>query len=83
MPFGISVAGDVFQRKLDTIFGNLPQVACIADDIIVVGYKEDHSDHDEAFSKLLNTARKNNVKLNYDKLQYILDCQNLLNVFVT
>ena len=68
MPFGISVAGDVFQRKLDTIFGNLPQVACIADDIIVVGYKEDHSDHDEAFSKLLNTARENNVKLNYDKL---------------
>ena len=70
MPFGISVAGDVFQRKLDTIFGNLPQVACIADDIIVVGYKEDHSDHDEAFSKLLNTACENNVKLNYDKLQY-------------
>ena len=70
MPFGISVAGDVFQRKLDTIFGNLPQVACIADDIIVVGYKEDHSDHDEAFSKLLHTAWENNVKLNYDKLQY-------------
>ena len=70
MPFGISVAGDVFQRKLDTIFGNLPQVACIADDIIVVGYKDDHSDHDTAFSKLLHTARENNVKLNYDKLQY-------------
>ena len=70
MPFGISVAGDIFQRKLDTIFGNLPQVACIADDIIVVGYKDDHSDHDEAFSRLLHTARINNVKLNYDKLQY-------------
>ena len=40
------------------------------DDIIVVGYKEGHSDHDEAFSKLLDTAWKNNVKLNYDKLQY-------------
>ena len=70
MPFGISVARDVFQRKLDTIFGNLPQVACIADDIIVVGYKDDHSDHDEPFSKLLHTTRINNVKLNYDKLQY-------------
>ena len=57
MPFGITVAGDVFQRKLDTIFGGLPQIACIADDIIVVGYKEDHSDHDEAFSKLLHTAQ--------------------------
>ena len=70
MPFGITVAGDVFQRKLDTIFGNLSQVACIADDIIVVGYKADHSDHDTAFTRLLQTARENNVKLNFEKLQY-------------
>ena len=70
MPFGISVAGDVFQRKLDTIFGNIPQVTCIADDIMVVGYNEDHSDHDKAFSKLLHTAQMNNIKLNYDKLKY-------------
>ena len=70
MPFGITVAGDVFQRKLDTIFGDLPQVACTADDIIVVGYSEDHSDHDKAFTKLLHTAQRNNVKLNYEKLQY-------------
>ena len=70
MPFGITVAGDVFQRKLDTIFGNLSQVACIADDIIIVGYKADHSDHDTAFTSLLQTARENNVKLNFEKLQY-------------
>ena len=60
MPFGITVAGDVFKRKLDTIFGHLSQVACIADDIIVVGYKADHSDHDTAFTKLLQTAHENN-----------------------
>ena len=70
MPFGITVAGDVFQRKLDTIFGNLSQVACIADDIIIVGYKADHSDHDTAFTRLLQTAHENNVKLNFEKLQY-------------
>ena len=70
MPFGITVAGDVFQRKLDTIFGNLSQVACIADDIIIMGYKADHSDHDTAFTRLLQTAHENNVKLNFEKLQY-------------
>ena len=70
MPFGITVAGDVFQRKLDTIFGHLSQVACIADDIIIVGYKANHSDHDTAFTQLLQTARENNVKLNFEKLQY-------------
>ena len=70
MPFGITVAGDVFQRKLDTMFGHISQVACIADDIIIVGYKANHSDHDTAFTKLLQTARENNVKLNFEKLQY-------------
>ena len=36
---------------------------------MVVGYKPDHSDHDQAFTSLLQTAEKCNVKLNFDKLQ--------------
>ena len=73
MPFGAKVAGDVFQRKLDECFGKLKQDIIIADDIMVVGYKPDHSDHDQAFTSLLQTAKKCNVKLNYDKLQYKKD----------
>ena len=69
MPFGATVAGDVLQRKLDECFSKLKQVIIIADDIMVVGYKPDHSDHCQAFS-LLQTAQKCNVKLNFDKLQY-------------
>ena len=37
MPFGMNVAGDVFQHKLDKIFGKLKNVMCIAEDIMVVG----------------------------------------------
>ena len=37
---------------------------------MVVGYKPDHNDHDQAFTSLLQTAHKCNIKLNYDKLQY-------------
>ena len=70
MPFGVNVAGDVFQHKLDEIFGKLTNVLCITDDIMVVGYKEDYSDHDLALTKLLQTAQKNTVKLKYNKLQY-------------
>ena len=70
MPFGVTVAGDVFQCKLDECFGKIEQVIIIADDIMIVGYKPDHSDHDQAFITLLQTAKKCNVKLNYDKLQY-------------
>ena len=68
MPFGARVAGDVFQHKLYECFGKLKQIIIIADDIMVVGYKPDHSDHDQAFTNLLQTAQKYNVKLNYDEL---------------
>ena len=70
MPFGATVAGDVFQHKLDKCFGKIEQVIIIADDIMIVGYKPDHSDHDQVFTTLLQTVQKCNVKLNYDKLQY-------------
>ena len=44
----------------------------IADDMIV-GHQQNHSDHDQALATLLETARRCNVKLNYDKLQYKKD----------
>ena len=40
----------------------------ITDDIIVVG--KNHRDHNLALTTLLEMARKCNVQLNYDKLQY-------------
>ena len=70
MPFGITVAGDVFQQKLDQCFGKIDQVIIIADDIMIVGKNQNHRDHDMALTTLLETARKCNVKLNFDKLQY-------------
>ena len=41
MPFGATVAGDVFHRKLDSIFLNLENVMIVVDDIMVIGYQED------------------------------------------
>ena len=70
MPFGATIASDVFQRKLDQCFGHLQNIIVIADDIMVVSKQPNHKDHDVALTKLLNTARECNVHLNYDKLQY-------------
>ena len=70
MPFGATVMGDVFQRKLDQCFGHLKNVIVIADDILVVGKQPNHRDHNTALTNLLNTARECNICLNYDKLQY-------------
>ena len=70
IPFGAIVAGDVFQRKLDKIFLNSDQVVIIADDMILIGYWRVEFDHDIAYTKFLETAKKKNIKLNYDKIQY-------------
>ena len=73
MPFGVTVAGDVFQHKLDECFGHIPNIIVIADDIMVVGKQPNHKDHDQALTTLLETDRKCNVRLNYEKLQYKQD----------
>ena len=33
-----------------------------------IGYQEDERDHDKAFTQLLETAKKKNIKLNFDKI---------------
>ena len=70
MPFGVTVAGDVFQCKLDQCFGHIKQVIVIADDIMIVGKKPNQSDHDQALTAWIETARGCNGWLNYEKLQY-------------
>ena len=66
MPFGITVAGDIFQRKLDQCFSHLKNIIVITDNIMVVG--KNHKEHNLALTSLLETARKCYVQLNYDKL---------------
>ena len=58
MPFGATVAGDVFQCKLDQCFGHIKNVIVIADDIMIVGKRHNHSDHDQALTTLLEAARR-------------------------
>ena len=45
LPFGVSQAGDVFQRKIDEISKGLPNIFGVADDILIVGYDADIRDH--------------------------------------
>ena len=61
---------DVFQHKLDQCFGHIKQVIVIADDIMIVGKKPNQNNHDQALTTLLETVRRCNVQLNYEKLQY-------------
>ena len=69
MPFGIMVVWDIFQWKLDECFGHIKNLIVIADDIMVIRKNHNHKDHDIAFTTLLQTARRCNVKLNYDQTE--------------
>ena len=70
MPLDATIAGDVCQCKLGQCFGQKKNVIAIADDIMIVGKKANYSDHDQALTTLLEAAKKCNVCLNYEKLQY-------------
>ncbi|XP_028416418.1 uncharacterized protein LOC114540431 [Dendronephthya gigantea] len=67
LPFGLICAQDIFQKKVDEAFGDLPGVAGIADDIIVFGFKEDRSDHDSNLKAVMKQARETGVKFNPEK----------------
>ena len=56
--------------KLGEYFGHIKNLIVIADDIMVIRKNHNHKDHDLAFTMLLQTARRCNVKLNYDKLKF-------------
>ena len=65
-----TTAGDMFQRKIDEIFKDLPNLFGTVDDILVVGYEIDDKDHDETLWRVLQMCRQVNLKLNKDKYQF-------------
>ena len=68
--FGAAPAGDMFQHKINDIFNDMPNVFGIADDIIVIRYDEDGTDHNEAVYNLLRHCKEVNLKLNKDKCHF-------------
>ena len=62
----------MFQRKIDEIFEDLPNVFGIADDILVVGYETDGKDHDDTVCRVLQRCRQVSLKLNKDKCHSVV-----------
>ena len=68
LAFGLVCAQDVFQKKVDETFGDIPGITGIVDDIIIAGFKDDGSDHDENLRAVLERVRERNVRFNEDKM---------------
>ena len=70
LPMGSIVAQDVFQRKLDGIFLDVPGVTGIAGDMVIYGRSD--LEHDKHLINFLEVCRKNTLTLNPDKMQFRL-----------
>ena len=64
LPMGSIVAQDVFQRKLDAIFLDIPSVTGIADDMVIYGKTD--LEHDKTFDQLSRHLQKEH---SYAKIQ--------------
>ena len=73
MPFGISVASEEFQRRIDENLEGLEGTKAIADDILIRGdgntIEEATSNHDARLSALLERCQQKHIKRNVHKFQ--------------
>lgn len=65
MPFGISSAPEVFQRKMHELIKGLTGIEVVADDFI----EEATKDHDKTLLEFLKRCEERNVRLNPEKLK--------------
>jgi transposase InsO family protein len=73
MPFGISSASEVFQRKMHELIEGLEDIEVIADDFVVCGKgktdEEAKISHDKNLIAFLQRCRQKNVVLGKDKVR--------------
>ena len=70
LPFWAAPVGDMFQHKIDEIFKDMPNVFEIADDILVIEYDKNGTNHDVAVYNVLRQCEDVNLKLNKDKYHF-------------
>ncbi|MES9901692.1 MAG: RNase H-like domain-containing protein, partial [Sedimenticola sp.] len=68
LPFGISSASEVFQKRNQQTFGDIEGIQIISDDMIIAG-KNEH-EHDLTLQKVMKRAKEKNVKFNKEKIQF-------------
>ena len=64
LAFGAAPPSDMFHKKIDELFNDIPNVFDIADDILTAGFDADGRDHDDRLEQVLHRCRQMNLKLN-------------------
>ena len=68
LPFGISLAPEVFQRTMENILGDIEGVECYMDDILV--HADGMEEHDRRLDQALNRLAQTGLKLNREKCEF-------------
>ena len=67
MPFGISSAAEVMQKRHEEAFADIQGVNVIADDLIIAARNE--IEHDATMHRVIQRAHRENVVFNAGKIQ--------------
>ena len=65
LAFGISSAPGIFQRAMEELFQDMPQVLCYLDDVLIVG--KNREDHDRLLEVVLGRLESTGLKLGWEK----------------
>ena len=68
LAMGISVAPEIFQRKMTELLDGLPGVECFLDDIVVSGGSEE--EHDKNQKCALDVIKQSGLKINEEKCAF-------------
>lgn len=79
LPFGLSVAPEMFQKLSSKYFGDIDNVTVYFDDILVA--TDTKKEMDDTLLKLFERAKQFNVKFNSSKFQYCLERIKFLGHF--
>lgn len=68
MPMGAKCSAEIFQREMQRIFGDIPGVEIVVDDILVHG--KNFEEHNKRLKQVLQRAKSVNLKLNKEKSHF-------------
>ena len=72
---------DVFQRAVDETFSDLPDVHCIADDVLIAARTRE--EHDLAVNRIIQICRDSGFRLNPKKAKILLQEINYFGLTLT
>ena len=76
LPFGISSASELFQRRMSNILFGMEETVCLMDDTLIYGSPQE--EHDSRLRKVLEKLRKSGVRPNRQRCAFSVPKINFL-----